>query len=296
MTQRRTPRPWLAALLSLIQAGLGQVYAGRVKRGIATGVAAVVSGIVVLLATVYLPGGGTLILLPLLLLVLYVAIPVDAWRQAARMRASDRARHPELWIATLVFFVTYAIVGVTNRILVRKHVVEPFRIPSMAMAPTLLPGDWIYTVPRRGQPLHVGELAVYKWEDVILKRIVALPGDTIAMRNGHLIRNGRAVTEPYVSAEDTIDRADSAFAWESDFLANPAMRAAYHPTLDTWGPLLVPAGCVFVLGDNRHNSRDSRYIGFVPVRNVIRFPLEVYFSWDPEDRSIRWDRIGRRLE
>jgi len=164
------------------------------------------------------------------------------------------------------------------------------------MAPTLLPGDWIYTVPRRGEPLHVGQLAVYNWGDVLLKRIVALPGDTIAMSNGHLIRNGRVITESYVSAEDTIDRADSAFAWEGTFLADPATRTAYHPTLDNWGPLVVPTGRVFVLGDNRHNSRDSRYIGFIPMNSVTRLPLEVYFSWDPDDRSIRWDRIGRRIE
>lgn len=296
MTQRRAPRPWLAALLSVLQPGLGQVYAGMVKRGIAIGTAAVVSGILVLLATVYLPGGGTLLLLPALFVVVYIAVPIDAWRQAARMRASGRERHPELWIALLVFFVIFSLVGITNRIWMRRRVVEPFRIPSMSMTPTLLPGDWIYTVPRRDEPLHVGELAVYEWGDAMLKRIVALPGDTVAMSKGHLTRNGREVTEPYTSADDTIDRADSVFAWEGAFLANPATRPAYHPTLDNWGPLVVPAGRAFVLGDNRHNSRDSRYIGFIPVTSVTRLPLEVYFSWDPEDRSIRWDRIGRRVE
>jgi signal peptidase I len=297
MTQRRAPRPWLAALLSLLQAGLGHVYAGNVAKGIAIGVGALVAAIVVLFATVELPGAGTLVLVLLLAIVVYVAIPIDAWREAARIRASNRERHPELWTAMLVFFVVYALIGTANRTWMRRRIIEPFRVPSMAMAPTLRAGDWIYTVPRRGAPLHVGEVVVYRGEgSQLTKRIVALGGDTIAMEKARLIRNGRAVVEPFMMLEDTIDRADSDFVWESRSLANPATRASYHPTLDNWGPLVVPARNVFVLGDNRHNSRDSRYTGFVPVDSVTKVPTEIYFSWDPDTRSVRWNRIGRTIQ
>ena len=295
--RRGAPRPWLAALLSVLQSGLGHVYAGNVVEGIGIAVGTLLAAVLVPLATAYIPGVGTLVIVLLMVLTIYVAIPIDAWRRAARNRTSGRPRHPELWIAILVFFVMYSLIAVADRIWLRTRIVEAFRIPSTAMAPTLLDGDWIYALPRRGEPLHAGELAVFQSEGMMLtKRIVALPGDTIAMRSGLLLRNGRTVDEPYVSPAYTTDLDDTAFAWEAAYLADPAARASYRPTLDNWGPLVVPAGRVFVLGDNRHNSRDSRYIGFIPVDAVVAVPTEIYFSWNSDDRAVRWNRIGRRLD
>jgi signal peptidase I len=297
MLPRRTPRPWLAALLSLVQAGLGHVYAGSVARGVAIAVATLFGGSLLMLAIVVLPGRSALAAVPVAILVILVLIPLDAWRQAARRRASERARSPELWIAILVFFVLHFFAATTSQWWLRTHLIEPFRIPSPAMEPTMLPGDWIFTVPRRGEALRDDELAVFRSADMMLiKRIVALPGETIAMRKTQLLRNGRPVAEPWVMMQDTIDRADSEFVWGTRLLTNPSSGTTDPPTLDNWGPLVVPAGNVFVLGDNRHNSRDSRYLGFIPIDSIIKLPTEVYFSFDPDTRSVRWNRIGRRVE
>ena len=112
------------------------------------------------------------------------------------------------------------------------------------------------------------------------------------MREGRLIRAGRPVLEPYAASDWRPDYADSSFAWQERFLADQSKRLAYEPTRDTWGPLVVPQHAVFLLGDNRHNSEDSRFYGFIEVDSVIKRPAKVYFSWSNDSSAIRWSRIG----
>ncbi len=132
---------------------------------------------------------------------------------------------------------------------VRPFVVEPLYIPSESMSPTLEPGDRVIAakfVYRLGDP-HRGDLAVLrnpenKDEDLI-KRVVGLPGDAVEVRDGVLYVNGERNEEPYVNYRLT----DSTF----------------------FGPEKVPQGHVFVMGDNRSNSRDSRDFGPVPEKDLL---------------------------
>ena len=91
-------------------------------------------------------------------------------------------------------------------------------------------------------------------------------------------------------------------AWQSEFLVEEPRARRYRPSRDNWGPLVVPSDQYFVLGDNRDNSEDSRYWGFVPRRAIRGRPWVVYYSFDAEAqetlpwlRRIRWDRIGGRI-
>ena len=131
-----------------------------------------------------------------------------------------------------------------------------------------------------------------------------MAGDTLAMRDGILIRNGVALAEPYVSHSDPeADPVWEEFRWQSNFLVKTAGAAvAYHPSRNNWGPLVVPEAHYFVLGDNRDNSLDSRYWGFVPDSLLRGRPEVVYFSFAPDSTGdfawlnhVRWTRLGERV-
>jgi signal peptidase I len=133
-------------------------------------------------------------------------------------------------------------------LLVRIFVAEPFKIPSESMEPTLVPGDQTLVEKRfydKSAP-HRGDLVAFhapRTGEVLLKRVVAVAGDTVGLEDGVLVVDGKQVREPY---------------------ANPkAIDSVY------FGPVRVPAGQVFVMGDNRANSEDSRDFGSVPTTRII---------------------------
>jgi signal peptidase I len=201
----------------------------------------------------------------------------------------------------------------------RAFVVEMFKIPTPSMQGTLMVGDFlvvdkmIYGPKIPFTSLHVpawrrprdGDVMVFKWpRDTAInfvKRVVGAPGDTLRMRDGALIRNGKVLREPYVvhSAPEPDYGAD-AFRWQRDYLVSSLHATqSYWPSRNNWGPLIVPTGNYFVLGDNRDNSLDSRYWGFVPDSLVRGRTLVVYFSYAPDSSaatgwlsSIRWNRVG----
>jgi signal peptidase I len=201
----------------------------------------------------------------------------------------------------------------------RTLLIEAFRIPSSSMERTLLVGDFLFVnkalygaevplvhahLPAFREPRR-GDIVVFDsktQEGVkVVKRLIGMPGDTLEMRQAVLYRNGVAQREPYVehidSASDTAD--PEMRPWQLANLLPRVDRNRYQPTRDNWGPLVVPRDSFFVMGDNRDNSYDSRYWGFVG-RNVIRGrPLFVYYSFDSEPwrvlpfiTAIRWGRIG----
>jgi len=171
-------------------------------------------------------------------------------------------------------------------LVVRSFFVEAFKIPTGSMEGTLLVGDFLLVnklvygaeVPYTGRRLPA--IAMPKYRDIVVfqypvdpevnfvKRLVGLPGDTIAMENGELIRNGRREVEPYVTHSDPGgDPAGEDFGWQRGFLVRRAGAfPSYHPSRNNWGPIVVPPRQYFMLGDNRDNSLDSRYWGFVPTR------------------------------
>jgi signal peptidase I len=203
----------------------------------------------------------------------------------------------------------------------RTLLVEAFRIPSGSMERTLLVGDFLFVnkalygaelplihthLPAVRDPRR-GDIVVFdsRTEEgvKVVKRVVGAPGDTVEMRAGLLIRNGVRQVEPWAQHVDpgTDTASPEMRLWQVQYLLPSVDRAAYQPTRDTWGPLAVPAGQYFVMGDNRDNSYDSRYWGFVDRRVIRGKPLFIYYSYDhdswrvlPFVSAIRWSRIGSR--
>lgn len=207
-------------------------------------------------------------------------------------------------------------------LILHVFLIEAFKIPTGSMEGTLQIGDFLLVnklaygaeVPGLGTRLpglrqpERGEVVVFKYPPEptqnYVKRVVAVAGDTIAMRHGDLIRNGVRIPESYVRhTEPGMDPSGDQFTWQRQFLApTPELAPGYHPSRDNWGPLVVPGDHYFVLGDNRDNSSDSRYWGFVPDSLIQGTPLLVYYSFIPDSTArfpwltrIRWGRIGERI-
>lgn len=202
-------------------------------------------------------------------------------------------------------------------LILRSFLAEPFRIPSGSDKPTLLVGDFLivnkYDYGVRLPVLHtkilnvgepkIGDIAVFRYPvdpsiDYI-KRIVGLPGDRISYINKVLYINGKEM--PQTLLGQAIDHnGDIADSWpvqikEEDLMGikhkiyqTPAMPAQDF----SW---VVPPGYYLALGDNRDNSRDSRYWGFVPEQNLVGKAVFIWFSWNGDQTSIRWPRIGTRI-
>jgi signal peptidase I len=218
-------------------------------------------------------------------------------------------------------------------LILRTFLIEAYRIPSGSMIPTLLVGDWLFVnklvygphvpfthinLPGYSEP-HRGDIVVFEspyqadeaaiGDDptpTLVKRLIGMPGDTLYGRDGIVYINGLAQRQGYTSPdqEKGDPHAESElFDWQKKVgLTNSRFGAApAQPQLDFWGPFVVPAGHFFMMGDNRYNSKDSRYWGFVPRANVRGRPLFVYYSYVPSSESdravsfitdIRWARIG----
>lgn len=211
-------------------------------------------------------------------------------------------------------------------LLIRTFFLEAYRIPSGSMIPSLLVGDWLFVNKLRYGP-HVpftdsrlpgyaepkrGDVVVFvsppqydqphDLTPTLVKRAVAVGGDTIHMRAGLLHVNGAPQRQGYGVASDAYDSVSELFDWQKPFgLAASRFGAAPpQPSHDNWGPLVVPPGHLFMMGDNRYNSKDSRYWGFVPRDNVRGKPMFVYYSYNADDSDrplpfitdIRWSRLG----
>ena len=188
------------------------------------------------------------------------------------------------------------IIAILIAAFIRTFVIQAFKIPSGSMKPTLEIGDHILvnkfsygvkmpylrnTLIPFGQPQR-GDIAVFiypedKTKDFI-KRVIAVGGDTVEIRNKKVFINGEAINDPYgVHVEDVI----------------------YPKAIqrrDNLGPIKVPEGTLFVMGDNRDQSYDSRFWGFVKLEDVIGKAFIIYFSWDSDESGVRWNRLGKLLE
>lgn len=207
-------------------------------------------------------------------------------------------------------------VAVLLFLFVRTSVVEAFKIPTSSMEGTLLVGDFllvnkaIYGAHVPGTDVTLRPFAEPERGDVIVfhpphepeknyvKRLVGVPGDTLEMRDKRLYLNGAPTYEPYVQHVDgRRDATHPAMGWQSHHLVASPLRR--QPTRDNWGPLVVPEGRYFTLGDNRDNSEDSRYWGFVKRDQIRGRPWFVYYSHEsstpptgPWLSRVRWSRAG----
>jgi signal peptidase I len=185
---------------------------------------------------------------------------------------------------------------VVTAIFIITFTVQPFRIPSESMESTLLVGDFLLVDKQSTAPGDSGGLmpaAAIDRGDVIVfhdpvdaglhlvKRVIGIPGDHLRLHNGRVYINGRALTEPYA-----VYRPSPPDNYRDNFprlrTADPSIDSHWwirmRSLIDDTGDLIIPTGSYFVLGDNRNDSDDSRYWGFVPRDAIVGKPLLIYFS------------------
>jgi signal peptidase I len=183
------------------------------------------------------------------------------------------------------------VVAVILALFIRTFAVQAFKIPTGSMIPNLLIGDHLIVNKLVYSPsfsplesallgkreIRRGDVVVFKYpEDPtrdFIKRVIGLPGETIEVRGRQVLVDGKPIDEPYAHFLDQPLRPD-----DPEFAAREDGR-------DHWGPHPVPAGQLLVLGDNRDNSRDSRFWGFLPRNNVKGRALLVYWSYDADSQE-----------
>ncbi len=173
-------------------------------------------------------------------------------------------------------------------ILLRIFFVQSYLIPTGSMENTLLPGDFLIAEKMsfsfKNPEFKRREIVVFKYpmnkHRIFVKRIVALPGDTVEIRHKELFINGIKQNEPYVIHRDKEEFPPLVVAGDFQELWEKRKFSEEENVRDNFGPVVVPAGNVFVMGDNRDYSYDSRFWGPLPTKNIIGRPLLVLFSLD----------------
>src|SRR6266550_933482 len=195
------------------------------------------------------------------------------------------------------------VIAVVLALFIRTFVVQAFKIPTGSMEQNLLIGDhllvnkFVFGPTRSPLERAVLPIAEIRRRDVIvfkfpkdpsrdfIKRVIGLPGDTVELRSKRVFINGKQLDEPYVYYLEDPPPIPQEMAPSGDLQGNGDPRVQY-------GPVTVPAGQYFMMGDNRDNSEDSRYWGFMPRENVKGRGLVIYWSYDPDAglSGPRWNR------
>ena len=292
MSNIQPRKPLVAGLMSLVLPGYGQLYNGQVNKAIWLFLAfALISVPGIAVIALYLPAVltvPTLLLGTLAVIALWLFGIADAWRQAKQRQNYIAGTWQCSGAYAVVFFLCSGLALPLLIDYVRSYQVEPFRIPSSSMAPAVLQGDLLFADKRynragwAGIPgghtsnIARGDIAVFTYPNdrtlKYIKRIIALPGDRVKIQNGEVQVNG-VVLAPALPSTSLQANGKQAMA-----------------DLDT----TVAAGQVFVMGDNRSNSKDSRDFGSLPLQDVVGKARQVWFSSGPD--GVRWQRLGKVLE
>ncbi len=288
----KTRNPLIAALLSICP-GLGQQYAGHLKRGILAYTGLIVISWLAAIAYMYVSSRIVSILLLAVPFLGVAIIAIDAMLCARRQPEQYPLKwFNRVWIYALVFIGLLLTVNPMMDYLVGGKIVRAFFVTSESMHPTVLEHDLVVinklANPKRGSIVLIGfdkekkgELQQQRASKVIknriLRRVIALGGDTVEVRGREVYLNGEVLDEPYASFGETHTY--------TDFISQD-----YRLELQT-----VPPGAYFVLADVRQFSFDSRVFGFIEDEEINGVAKKIFWSWYLDQYQFKWSRTALNL-
>ena len=287
MTAGSRLRAAYAAVLSLVIPGLGQVHARAWRAGLfllaVNEVLSLGARVLTAMAPPVVPAIAAVAMVVGVSIILMVGSAVDAWR---RVRAAPTPPRPRWFRST--WFAGLVLIGVGRAVdTVLPFGWRTFNIPSASMTPTLMVGDFLLADTRAGYRPARGDVVIFSHGDAdYVKRIIGLPGDRISIEGGVPVLNGSLLVQR--DDGETIIAETMSFGQKARRLVEMLPGGPAHPVLQlpsgslrSMAELTVPAGRLFMLGDNRDNSLDSRSaMGLIPVDDLIGPARTLYWSRD----------------
>jgi signal peptidase I len=293
----RPRRPWIAALLALLAPGLGHAYAGRIVPALVICAAGLALGAATLAA--FRASFRAFVATSVAALAFYVGQALLAARQARAAVDEPRAWYARPFGLALLLVAALAASAALNA---AERSPRALYTPTGSMTPTLRVGDYVLVDP--GAPIERGAIVLHQpvprsHGRQMVKRVVAVGGDLVELRDGRLFLGGVLAAGEATPGRCTYEEKIEGGAWREepcvDFVETVGTRA-YHVHCTPGRPcgdfplLIVPPGHVFVLGDHRDHSLDSRSYGPIPRSLVAGRVSYVIFSKGPS--GVRWERIG----
>lgn len=289
---------WIGVFLTLLSTGLGHLYCGYAKKGIALYIIKRVVALIIysLILLVYYTNVILLAAGAVFLGISYqLYCVIDVIIKSRKSKHIYELKSYNRWYVYILYIVIgIVIIPLITDNMLKYNTIKSYKIPSGAMKYTLLIGDhfiinrFIYGIKNPFTGRIIIPIEKPRREDIIvfqylespeldfLKRVVGIEGDVIEVRNKKLYVNDILVERDYAIHTD------------------PHIIPAVYNKRDNFGPVIVPPDSLFVMGDNRDNSQDSRFRGFVNLDAVKGKAFLIYWSWD--NGNARWDRIGKRVD
>lgn len=286
--------PWLAVVFSLLCPGLGHIYCGHIALGLALLLASLLFTPLVVLVTWAGPSMGMLIALLALqvaMIGIYGYAVIGSYRVAARARRSYEPRDYNRPLLYAVLICVGVIYPIGSTALLRAQVVEAFYIPSTSMAPGILQGDRVLVnkLAHGSSGPQRGDVVVFRApgqrQQNYVKRVVALAPDRVAVRGNDVYVNGTKLHRETSAATLRGGKGSVSFETNSGHRYGLLLAEVDQPVAD-YPETTVPKDHVFVLGDNRNISRDSRAFGSIPLGDVVGPVQYIYYP------TVTWRRFG----
>jgi signal peptidase I len=258
----RSPR--IALLLSFLTPGLGQMYNGQMKRGIILYLAGGLIAIT-LVSTGLFFKFYTMVLCLAILAAFFFFVWSDAYTGAAKSKDITLKPYNKWYLYLLVILITAFVIQPSFSSIIKNNIVRAYKTPSGGMEPALLVGDYFIADMRlyKNEKPKRGDVVIFEYpkdpSKDFIKRVIGVEGEKVEINGGRLYINDKEIGDSWGQVESK-DKKTS------------------MQTSDTFGPVLVPKDSVFVLGDNRDNSQDSRHWGFVSTRQTKGKALYIYWA------------------